>query len=154
MDIHYSDGWFRAKKRPGELWTPARAKAAFDRRELHAAIIGPLTSPRAFIEFNKDYVGVGFLDKNLREYLDYSFQEVEPGRLFLTMATHREFQGDSDQVKKGTTYIFKEYGNVTVINEEFPDGAKTRKDAPADVSGNWQNYPSFGEYDSLLRTER
>ena len=154
MDIHYSDGWFRAKKRPGELWTPDRAKSAYDQRELYAAIAGPLNKPTAFIEFNKDYVAVGFLDKLLREYLSYQFEEVQPGRLFLTMASHREFAGDSDKVKMGTTYIFKQNGNVTTVNEEFPNGGKTWHETTADVSGNWESYPVFGEYDSLLRTER
>jgi len=154
MDIHYSDGWFRAKKRPGELWTPEQARDAYSHRKLYAVVAGPLTRPHAFIEFNKDYVGVGFLDKFLRGYLSYSFEEVEPGRLFLTMATHREFDGDYDQVKKGTTYVFKQNGNVVTLTEEFPNGDKTRGETSADVSGNWENYPAFGEYDSLLRTER
>src|SRR6266550_4092128 len=99
MDIHYSDGWFRAKKQPGKLWTPGQAKAAYDRCKLYVAIVGLLEKPSAFIEFNKDYVGVEFLDKLLRCYLSYSFQELQPGRLFLTMATHRDFYSDSDQVK-------------------------------------------------------
>ena len=154
MDIHYSDGWFRAKKRPGELWTPDQAKAAYDQRKLFAAIVGPLEKPSAFLEFNKDYIGVEFLDKLLREYLSYSFQELRPGRLFLSMATHREFDGDSDKVKKGTTYIFKQNGNVTIRNAEFPGDGYTKHETTADVSGNWENYPAFGEYDSLLRTDR
>lgn len=70
------------------------------------------------------------------------------------MATHREFDGDSDQVKKGATYIFKQNGNVVTLTEEFPNGDITRRETSADISGNWENYPDFGEYDSLLRTER
>jgi hypothetical protein len=154
MEIHYTDGWFRAKKRPGELLADKDAKALYDRRGLHAAVIGPLDKPRAFIELNNDYVGVSFLDERLREYLSYAFQEIEAGKLFLTRATHRYFDGDTDRVRKGTTYIFKPSGNVTVINEEFPNGGKTQHETTADVAGNWESYPAFGAYDSLVREER
>ena len=154
METHYTDGWFRAKKRPGERLSDKEAKDLYERRGLHAAVIGPLDKPRAFIEFNNDYVGVSFLDDLLREYLSYAFQEVEPGKLFLTRATHRYFDGDSDRVRKGTSYMFKPNGDVTVINEEFPDAGKTQHETTADVSGNWERYPAFGEYDSLLREER
>jgi hypothetical protein len=154
MDIHYSRGWFRAKKRPNDLWTEHEAKAAYDRRELHTAIAGPLNHPIAFIEFNKDYVGVGFLDHLLREYLSYQFQELRPGQLFLTMATHRDFDGDSDSVSSGTTYIFNPDGKVTLIAEDFRAGSKTQGATESNVSGNWENYPLFGKYELLLRTER
>ena len=154
MEIHYAKGWFRADKVVTDPWTPKKAKKAYDRRTLHTVIAGPMEKPTAFIEFNMDYVGIGFLDGHLREYLSYQFVEVESGRLFLTMATYREYEGDSDRVRKGTTYYFKQGGKVVVVTDEFPGGGITRHETTAPVSGNWENYPAFGEYDSLLRIDR
>lgn len=154
MEIHYAKSWFRADKVVTDPWAVKKAKVAYDRRKLHTVIAGPMEKPRAFIEFNMGYVGVGFLDQLLREYLSYSFEEVQPRRLFLTMATYREFCGESDQVKKGTTYFFKQNGDVVVVDEEFPNGAKKRHETKSDVSDNWEDYPAFGNYESLLRIER
>jgi hypothetical protein len=59
-----------------------------------------------------DFIGVDFLDEFLRESLSYQFEEVESGRLFLSMATHREFDGEKDQVLSGCSYIFKQDGKL------------------------------------------
>ena len=68
-----------------------------------------------------------FLDNFGREYLRYQFQEAEQGRLFLTMATHREFVGETDRVKSGTTYYFKRDGFVTIETEDFVSSQRTSK---------------------------
>jgi hypothetical protein len=162
MKLTFCNGWFRAKKRPGELWTEKQAKDAFDNRRLHTVVISHDDKPAAFIEFNGDYVGVGFLDHAIREYLSYTFNEVSPGKLFLTQATHREYEGETDRVKSGTSYYFKQDGAVAVKREDFtwtegqssPVGVVSTKDSQVDVSGHWETYPKFGEYDALLRVER
>ena len=110
--------------------------------------------PKAFIEFKRGYVGVEFLDASLRCYLSYTFQEVKPNRLFLTRATHREFDGASDRVKSGTTLYFKQDGGVTIITEDCDSQTHTREETRSDVSGNWEPYPEFGNYDSIVRVER
>src|SRR5687767_4199751 len=108
--ISYCSKWSRFQKRPIQIWDVKRAEFAYAHRSLHVVLIGDPQKPEVFIEFNHDYVGVGFLDDNLREYLTYQFREVEPGRLFLTMATHREFDGSSDRVQSGKSYVFEQNG--------------------------------------------
>ena len=60
MKISYSKGWFRAKKRPIEPWPEERARTAHEQRLPYVAVIGMNEKPSAFVEFNDDYVGVGF----------------------------------------------------------------------------------------------
>lgn len=110
MTIVYGYRWFRAKKRLTETWDENRARAAHEKRELYVALIGQSATTSHFVEIVDDYVGVGFLDSFLREYKSYQFQELEQGRLFLTMATVREFEGDSDKVVSGITCYFKPDG--------------------------------------------
>ena len=112
------------------------------------------SSPKCFVEINNDYVGIGFLDASLREYLSYTFVEIEPGRLFLNEATLREFEHGSDKVKSGTTYHFKQNGSVIVENEDFLTNTRSVKETQADVSGNWEAYPQFGQYQSIVRVDR
>jgi hypothetical protein len=93
MRVTFGKSWFRAKKRVTETWTESQARKAHEQRQLYVALLGDDSIPTRIVEVNNDYVGVCFLDVSLREYLSYQFQELESGRMFLTMATHREFEG-------------------------------------------------------------
>ena len=154
MKVKFGKLWFRAKKRLTETWDESRARDCHENRQLYVAVLEADSGPSRFVEINNDYIGVGFLDALLREYLSFQFQEVEPGRLFLTMATHREFEGDSDKVKCGTTYYFEQDGLVTIESEDFVKKTHSVKETQADVSGNWEPYPAFGQYQSVVRENR
>ncbi len=154
MSVTYCERWFRYKKKPTVLMDEDKARKAHEKRQLYTVILGDLRSPECFIEINNDYVGVGFLDNQLREYLSYSFDETSPGRMFLTMATHRVFDGQSDRVTGGTSYYFKEDGVVTIENEDFLSASKSEKKIQADVSGNWEKYPRFGDYAAVAQVNR
>jgi len=152
--VSYCRAWFRAKKVALEPRSREEASTAHERRLPYVAIVGEHERPRAFVEMNADYVGVGFLDDRRREYLSYQFQELEPGKLFLTMATHREFDGDRDAVREATTYYFKPSGNVVVEKVDRSGRAQSRSSAQRDVANNWEVYPVFGAYDGVIRVER
>lgn len=152
--ITYCKSWFRAKKRPTEIWSEEKARAAHTSKQLYTALIGSPGNPSCFLEINDKFVGVGFLDENLREYLYYSFKEVEPGKLFFSMATYREFNGDTDKVLAGTTYIFNRDGSVKVQRQHFEPNKIEAMDTSADISGNYSSWPEFGKYDELIRVER
>jgi len=154
MNVTYCEKWFRYKKRPTDLMDEDRARKAHDGRLLYTIVLGDLRSPECFVEINNDYVGVGFLDDHAREYLSYSFEETRTGRLFLTMATHRTFDGQTDKVVSGTTYYFKEDGVVTIENENLLSGSKSEGKIQADISGNWEEYPKFGQYTAVTQINR
>jgi hypothetical protein len=154
MKIIYGYKWFRAMKRLTETWDENRARSCHENRQLYVAVVEKDASPSCFVEIKNDYIGVGFLDGSLREYLSYQFQEIESGRMFLTMATRRKFEDGSDKVKSGTTYFFKQDGNVTIKSEDFLANTRSVKETQADVSGNWEPYPVFGQYHSIIRENR
>ena len=152
--IRFGKSWFRARKQLTESWEEAAARTAHDQRLPYVAVSTDAERIRWYVEVSNDYFGVGFFDSSLREFLSYQFQELEPERLFLTMVTHRNFHGESDQVNNGTTYFFKPNGNVTLEEEDFTTGLLSTKEMQSDVAGNWESYPKFGDYRSLVRTER
>ncbi|MBI1831877.1 MAG: lytic transglycosylase [Planctomycetes bacterium] len=154
MTITYGEKWFDYKKRLTVAWPESRARRAHERRRLYTAVISENGTPFYFVELNMAYVGVAFLDELIREYLVYQFQELEPGRLFLSMATYRDFDGDSDRVKDGTTYYFKPNGTVITEHLDCATNTLTTKECVRDLSGNWEPYPAFGEYSALARKER
>jgi len=153
MNILYGKSWFRAKQCFTESWNEVKASKAHSMRHPYAVLIEEMHKKICFIEFNNDYVGVGFLDQNGREYASYQFQELESERLFLSMATHRRFE-KSAQVCHGTTYYFKPTGLVTIEEIDISNENKSSSQSLVDVSINWEKYPSFGDYLSITRFER
>src|SRR4051794_6751063 len=101
MKITYCDGWFRARHRPGEIWDEARARKAYEERKLYAALIGDPQRPDCFVESNMDYIGVEFLDSNLRTHLGYTFVEKEPRKLFMVAMTTHYYERDTSEITSG-----------------------------------------------------
>lgn len=130
--------------------------------EFYTALIGSDSQPSCFIEVmkNKGCVGVSFLNEKLQEYLLYNFKVLDDNNLFLSMAIYREFaerEGEGEgvlNVAQGTTYIFNEDGSTVVREEHFNPYKLEESQTTVDVSGNYDTFPEFGEYDSLIRKER
>jgi|APFre7841882724_1041349.scaffolds.fasta_scaffold04635_5 hypothetical protein len=75
--------------------------------------------------------------------------------VFLSMATYREFEGETDKVREGTTYVFDRSGQVKIRRERFiPQHTIESTEARTDVSANYSPAPTFGEYGDLVRKER
>lgn len=152
--ITYCKSWFRAKKIPMELWSESDARTAHEGKKLYGVIVGPVERPFCFLEINRNFVGVGFLDIHARETLYYAFREVRPGILFLSMATYRDYIGETDKVATGTSYMFQEDDVVMVQKQTInPPNSETFKIA-ADINANYSVWPEFGRYDDLIRVER
>lgn len=152
--IYFCKSWFRAKKKPTEIWSEAKAKLAHDNKKTYTVLIDSIDKPYCFLDISCGVVGVGFLDEFLRETLTYAFQEFEPGKLFLTMATHRVFEGNTDKIVSGNSYIFERDGSVMIRREFFsPNRIETAASA-VDISSNYSSTPEFGQYDELIRVER
>jgi hypothetical protein len=156
FNFFYCKSWFLAKKRPTEIWSEEQARRAHDERRPYTVLVNDLERPYAVIDVAGDtgFVGVTFLDDLLRESLSYHFKEVEQGNLFLSMATHREFDGDKDQVRLGDSYIFSQDGKLIIRKQSFNPQSLEEANSSADVSGNYEKYPDFGSYDHLLKIER
>jgi len=136
------------------MWPVERARKAHEDRSLYTVLIDSVSHPSAFIELNGSFAGVSFLDSKLREFLAYEFRETEPGKLFLAMATYRMFAGDMDKVISGTSYFFKKDGHATIRKQSFIPPTLEQAETLTGISGNYEAYPPFGEYEDLLVLER
>lgn len=156
LPIYYCKSWFRMKKIAIELMDEATAHSRHLSGESYTAFIGSDTNPSCFVEFliSKGMVGVGFLDNRCREYLTYQFQSVGADSLFLTMATHREFEGEGDRVVSGASYIFSEAGELVIRREKFEPHVLEEARSSFDPSKNYEKIPVFGDYSSVTKIDR
>ncbi len=70
------------------------------------------------------------------------------------MATHREFEGETDKIASGISYIFKQDGTVQMRREFFSPYRLEVSTTSSDVSANYSLMPEFGEYDDFIKIER
>lgn len=153
--IYFCKKWFTAKKYAPEIWTEAEAKNAHDNGHNYSVLVDSIERPFCVILVMAEAVAVDFFDEALRPALSYQFQTVAPGQMFLTMAVHREFDGDEDKVTKGTRYTFTQEGKVQIRRETFlPAHSLEVANTEADVSSNYVPFPPFGEYEEFTRMER
>jgi hypothetical protein len=114
----------------------------------------------AFLDIvhKNEFVGVTFLDEKEREYLTYHFNEIESKKkLFLEELWYYNFPNEeNDNSDYRLHFVFDREGNISYrkydeINKKTID-YETKE--PLDVSGLYEDYPEFGQYDGLIKTER
>lgn len=139
-----------------EAFSDAVIKKRRQKGQPLAAIIGDPQRPRCFIDIatNNGNHGVSFLDDHLRVFRDYGFYPIADGRLFLRYAITREYHEGTQEVKSATQYFFKEDGNIHIIQTDLVAKIEDSWDTVNDVSGNYEPFPVFGEYDSITRFNR
>lgn len=155
-EFYYCDFWFGAKKSARNIISESEAKSRHESQARYTVLVGSTTTPSAIVDvlLGKDMIGVDFLDEHLRERLTYQFQRVASDKLFLSMVVHREFTGKSDNVAKGTCYIFNEDGRLTIIKEAFSPHHLEECSTTHDPIGNYEPVPVFGHYSGLIAEER
>jgi hypothetical protein len=92
--------------------------------------------------------------------MSYDFRnkinEVADDKLFLSSVTFWEFEGNSDKMVKIIDHIFKPDGTFLVVERDLINNLQTDRASKnkIDVSANWEAYPEFGNYDSIIRKYR
>lgn len=157
----YNKTKFSRKKNKDEQLLLETVKYAHDNQLLYFATIFVNEKPYCYLEINKGFYRVSFLDDLLRTYMSYDFygsdyEKVYGDKLFLGKIIFWEFKGDAEEMVKITDYIFKPDGSFHIIeqnlitNEQIDSEAKNK----IDVTSNWEDYPSFGNYENLIKKER
>lgn len=59
---YYCKSWFRAKKKPTELWSDEKAEAADRTRRTYTALVGSAERPLCFVDVADNVIVVSFLD--------------------------------------------------------------------------------------------
>ncbi len=164
LDISNKTKFGRKKEKDEQLLLEA-AKYAHDNQLLYYVTIFENEKPYCYLEINKGFYRVNFLDQYCRTYMAYTFLGTDDiaywrkdygNRLLLETIMFWEFEGSTDKMLKITDHIFKPDGSFHITERNLITNEQTDSEAKnkIDVSANWEDYPEFGKYDSLIRTER
>jgi hypothetical protein len=154
--VRYCRKWFIMKKFAIDPMSDTQASEVHASGGSYTALVGGEDYPACFVEclLDKKMIGVGFLDARGREYLTYQFRILSGPRLFLNMATYREFDGGDDRVLSGESYIFKEGGELCIRRTHMNPYTFEEVQSSFDPAGNYEAFPAFGDYSSLTKVER
>ena len=161
----YNKTKFSRKKNMDEYLLLEAAKYAHDNQLLYFVTIFENEKPYCYLEINKGFYRVTFFDEYNRVYMTYTFlgkddiaewRKNYDNRLLLESIMFWEFEGSTDKMVKISDHIFKPDGSFHIIerdlinNEQIDSESKNK----IDVTSNWEDYPEFGKYESLIRKER
>ena len=128
------------------------------------ALIEHNDQPYADLTFNDGNVIIEFIDEYGRAYLAYSFHgDVKEGALFMANLHYFIYEGQGFQSRgksiEDARYYFTPEGKLTVYKKHIgQDGHhyQTVEEAahPVNVEKNWEPYPEFGQYESIIRLKR
>lgn len=154
MDIIYCDRWAISKKKPWNIIEECDAKLRHEKKESYSAIVKDSNRITNIVEVTDKYISVYFLDEKLRSYLFYVFDIVKNNNVFLRTVTYYLYD-DFENIKKECTMAkYEENGYIVIEQNNFITNVSTETDIIDDVSGNWDNFPNFGQYQSLCKKER
>ncbi len=131
-----------------------QARARYAAGEPFAAILDCEEGERAVLRFYGAHVSVGFIDREAREYLTYDFVPIHAKRLFLRRIVDRTFVEGSAELAGAVAYNFEERGWVKVVRRFYNPAYQESGSSEADVSQNYEDRPTFGDYQSLIRQNR
>ena len=156
MKIIHCKGWSLRRKYPNQPYSETEAEKLYQGRKPFGVVIERKDKPFCFIDFNNQFIYVGFLDKYQRNYLGYEFSEIQNNRIFLKEVDFWEYEGETDNKLTSNRYRFTPEGEFGIENTNNQTREKVRRYAEnkIDVSILWENYPEFGKYDNIIKIER
>jgi len=154
MDITYCEKWWFSKKKPLKKMNSENAKRRHESRKPYVAVLGYSNKPLFIIDVSDEWVSIIFMDEYLRQYLRYDFRETQSGKLFLKTATYWLYEDDSDAEIFSKIFSFNESGHIIVEERNLKSNEVKAFEDTLNVDNNWEDYPFFGNYESLCKKER
>jgi hypothetical protein len=167
IKYQYCNSWDLFYQKIDYTLTEEETKKRHSDKKQYTVIIGSYIKPDIVIEFipGAETVFVNFLDEQLKPYLNYHFEIVDedPENLFLIRVVYREFAEKEEEgsgiynMSGGEMYQFERNGKCTITVSTYnPDKYKQKEinNSLEEISSNYEKYPEFGEYESIIRKER
>lgn len=152
MKIVYCKEWSLFYKKPLEIWDTDTALKCHNIGKSYSVLIYEEDILTNVIGLDKDGAVVRFYDKDMNVFLLYGFCRKDNNKLFLNGAYHYLYK-DGTKIEQ-TIFNFKDTGELFIERRNIEANSVEEKEAIVDISSNWEEYPEFGNYCSLIRVER
>ncbi|HEY2495008.1 MAG TPA: hypothetical protein VGI33_19125 [Paenibacillus sp.] len=154
MQIYYCDEWSDIKKKPWNIFDEPTASLHHQKKQQYTAVLTEGEKPKYIVNVTKEWVSVGFYDELTRKYLNYDFEIMSGGKLFLRTAMYWEYDEETDNELNSLIIGFREDGYIAMEKRDFKTGSVEEREAKDTLEKNWDVFPDFGQYLHLCREER
>jgi hypothetical protein len=161
MEAIYCRRWNDILKKPLDPITAEEARRLDADHDYYTVILYEDSTPRRYVEVNwgEAYLGVYFLDEQLREQLTYAFRRIDDERMFLDEVLRWEYPDDQAMAMSGATLTdsvrYSQDGTVQrEVRDDVAQEVRRQKFADVPLDVNWEPVPQFGDWERVSRRDR
>lgn len=154
MNVYYCDEWSDIKKKPWNILDDRTAYTYHQKQEPYTAVLLDDEKPKYIINVTNEWVSVGFYDDQIRKYLNYDFEVMSDGKIFLRTAMYWEYDDETDTEVSSLILGFREDGYIAMEKRDLKTGSVEERETSDTLERNWDVFPEFGHYNHLCREER
>lgn len=154
MKALYCDKWSDIKKKPWNIIDEQTACTYHQKREPYTVAFIENERPKYIVNVTNEWVSVGFYDELIRKYLNYDFEVVNNGKIFLRTAMYWGYDTENDEAVSRLILGFREDGYIAMEKRDFKTGSIEERETSDTLENNWGLFPEFGRYTYLCREER
>ncbi|WP_149095417.1 hypothetical protein [Paenibacillus terrae] len=154
MKIYYCDEWSDIKKKPWNIFDEPTAYLHHKKNQPYTAVLTEDEKPKYIVNVTKDWVSVSFFDELTRKYLNFDFEVMGRGKLFLRTAIYWDYDDETDKEVSSLILGFREDGCIAMEKRDLKTGSVEEREASNTLEKNWDLFPEFGQYLHLCKEER
>ena len=152
MEIMYCKKWWFPRKRPIEILEEEIAHNNHLQGEEYTAVLSQNGLIKYILEISKNDVFVNFMDSDVRKYLTYAFHRETDDDIFLNVDYYHRYEREKET--ELIIFSFEKSGRMNIEKQNLVNGYLDTKETFTEVACNWDKFPEFGNYSSLIVEER
>ena len=154
MEMYYCDEWSDIKKKPWNILDEHTAYTYHQKHKPYTVVLREDEKHKYIINITNEWVSVGFYDELIRKYLNYDFEVMSEGKLFLRTAMYWEYDDKTNTEVSSLILNFREDGYIAMEKRDLKNGSVEEREANNTLEKNWDVFPEFGQYLYLCKEER
>lgn len=152
MEILYCKKWWYARKRPIDTLDEKTAHHNHLCGKDYSVVMSQSGVISCVLDVSQNDVFVNFINKEGEKYLTYAFHREKDDDIFLNAVYYHNYENNKET--EIMIFSFKVNGELYMEKRNLIDEDVEEREANVEVSCNWDKYPKFGDYSSLVVLDR
>lgn len=153
MEMKFCEKWWYPRKRAIKPLTKEQAEKYHLAKKPYSVIFTEGESIEYILDISENDIFVGYMNDNCEKYLTYAFHREKEDDLFLNAVYYHDYDENNIETEI-LIFGFETTGQLFMEKRNLLTGDVEEREAKVDISCNWEKFPKFGEYDSLIKKER
>lgn len=152
MEILYCKKWWFARKRPIDILDEKTAYNNHIFGKEYSVVMSQSGIICCILDISLNDIFVNFMNVEGEKYLTYAFHREKEDDIFLNAVYYHNYENNKET--EMVIFGFNINGELCMEKRDLICGDVEERESIVDVSCNWDKYPKFGDYSSLIVQER